>query len=494
MGQTEIAARERVRTRADVPRVRRMAPYDVRLRRDLTHRRHAISLVRRVLRVFTLHALDGVLLAAVTLLLARLEPGPAALRPFVPSMVAIFLLSLNAMRAYDPGHARRDRNRLFTGTLLAMMILGCLATFPPLLPLTLRFLVTLGAAGFMALALGRKAADLAVRQAYVRGIGLRRALIVGGLDEASWALRELRDDRDIDQYVVGHVAAGELADPAALGTLAELDALLDAHDVQEVLVAASVPPAEMNRLTELCFDRGVSVFVVPPSVAAERCWAEPVQAGGCAVLRLHPARLELPALLIKRYVDVVIAAIGLVVLSPLIALVAAAIKLDSPGPVFFRANRVGLGGGTFRMWKFRSMCVDAEVQEKDLAHLNIYAERGTFKVKDDPRVTRVGRLLRRTSLDELPQLLNVLMGEMSLVGPRPALVNDIDRYKPHHFERLSVVPGITGPWQVGGRNLITDFEQILQMERDYITRWSLLLDAKIMLRTVKVVVQGEGAY
>jgi exopolysaccharide biosynthesis polyprenyl glycosylphosphotransferase len=236
------------------------------------------------------------------------------------------------------------------------------------------------------------------------------------------------------------------------------------------------------------------VFVVPPSVAAERCWAEPVQAGGCAVLRLHPARLRLPALLIKRYVDVVLAVVGLVVLAPLIALIAAAIKLDSAGPVFFRAHRVGLGGGSFRMWKFRSMCVDAEGQEKDLAHLNIYAEQGTFKVKDDPRVTRVGRVLRRTSLDELPQLLNVLMGEMSIVGPRPALVNDIDRYQPHHFERLTVVPGITGPWQVGGRNLITDFEQVVQMERTYIRAWSLFLDAKIMLKTVGVVIRGDGAY
>jgi exopolysaccharide biosynthesis polyprenyl glycosylphosphotransferase len=494
MSPTDMAVRERVRPRAEPPRARRMAAYDVRLRRDLTHRRHAVSLVRRCVRVVTLHLLDALLLAGVTLLLARLERGPEPLQPYVPSMVAIFLLSLNAMAAYDPGHARRDRHRLFTGTLLALMILGCLATFPPLLPLSLRFLLSLGVLGFVSLAVGRKAADQVVRQAYVRGIGLRRALIVGGLDEAGWALRQLRDDRDIDQYVVGYVAAGEHQDPAALGRLSELDVLLDVHDVQEVLVAASLGPDDMNRLTELCFDRGVSVFLVPTNAAAERCWAEPVQAGGCAVLRLHPARLELPSLLIKRGVDVILALVSLVVLSPVIALLAAAIKLDSPGPVFFKARRVGLGGGTFVMWKFRSMRAGAEEQEKELAHLNIYAERGTFKVKDDPRVTRMGRLLRRTSLDELPQLLNVLLGEMSIVGPRPALVGDIDRYEPHHFERLTVVPGITGPWQVGGRNLITDFEQVVRMERDYITRWSLLLDAKIMLRTVKVVIQGEGAY
>jgi exopolysaccharide biosynthesis polyprenyl glycosylphosphotransferase len=489
-----MAVRERARTRTEAPRTRRMVSYDVRLRRDLTHRRHAISLVRRCMRVASLHAIDAAVLAGVALLLAGEAGGHPSLRPYVPSVVAIFLLSLNAMSAYDPGHARRDRHRLFTGTLLAMMILGCLATFPPLLPLTVKLLVSLGALAFVALAIGRKAADLAVRQAYRRGIGLRRAILVGGLDEVSWTLRELRDDRDIDQYVVGHVSPGELADPAALGSLAQLPALVEAYDVQEVLVAATLPPEEMEALAELCFERGVSVFVVPPSLTSERCWAEPMQAGRCTVLRLHPARLELPALLIKRWVDVLLAGIGLVVLSPVIALIAVAIKLDSPGPVFYRANRVGLGGAMFRMWKFRSMCADADEREKDLAHLNIYAGRGTFKIKDDPRVTRVGRLLRRTSLDELPQLINVLVGDMSVVGPRPALVNDIDRYLPHHFERLSVVPGITGPWQVGGRNLITDFEQVLQMERDYITRWSLLMDAKIMLRTVKVVLQGDGAY
>src|SRR5690606_13527962 len=200
-----------------------------------------------------------------------------------------------------------------------------------------------------------------------------------------------------------------------------------------------------------------------------------------------------PSLLLKRGFDLVIATLMLVVALPLMALIAVAIKLDSPGPVFYRARRVGLGGTIFSMWKFRSMHTDAEEREKDLAHLNIYPG-GTFKVRDDPRVTRVGRILRRTSLDELPQLFNVLQGEMSLVGPRPALVTDLNRYEPHHFERLSVIPGMTGAWQVGGRNLITDFETIFRLDRSYIRSWSLLLDVKIMLRTLKVVITGEGAY
>ena len=211
------------------------------------------------------------------------------------------------------------------------------------------------------------------------------------------------------------------------------------------------------------------------------------------MLRLHPARLEFPALLAKRAFDLVIAGFALILFAPLMAVIALAIKLDSPGPVFFRATRVGLGGQLFHMWKFRSMYADAEAREQELAHLNIYPN-GTFKIANDPRVTRVGKLLRRTSLDELPQLFNVLLGNMSLVGPRPALPSDLDRYQPHHFQRLTVIPGITGPWQVAGRNLITDFETIIGMERQYIQTWSLLLDVKILLRTPGVVWRGEGAY
>src|SRR5690606_39757959 len=163
-------------------------------------------------------------------------------------------------------------------------------------------------------------------------------------------------------------------------------------------------------------------------------------------------------------------------------------------PVFFRQVRVGLGGRRFVMWKFRSMYIDSEEQHDDVLRLNAYPDRRLFKAPQDPRITRVGRILRRMSLDELPQLFNVLAGDMSLVGPRPPIPREVAEYEPHHFERLSVVPGITGPWQVGGRNLITDFEKVVRMEKAYIQSWSLLLDAKILLRTVKVVLSGEGAY
>jgi exopolysaccharide biosynthesis polyprenyl glycosylphosphotransferase len=228
-------------------------------------------------------------------------------------------------------------------------------------------------------------------------------------------------------------------------------------------------------------------------IAASEYRVEPLRIAACALQRLHPAEFRFPSLLAKRAFDLVVASLLLVFTAPLMLLIAAAIRLESPGPVFYRSPRVGLGERRFAMWKFRSMQADAEAREKELEHLNIYPG-GTFKIRDDPRITRMGRLLRRTSLDELPQLFNVLLGDMSLVGPRPALLADVERYEPHHFERLTVVPGITGPWQVGGRNLITDFDQIVRMERAYIRSWSLFVDVKILLRTVKVVIRGEGAY
>jgi len=332
-----------------------------------------------------------------------------------------------------------------------------------------------------------------LRAVYVGGLGLRRAIISGNLEEVGRALERLRGERLPDQYIEGPLSPEGHADPTALGDVTRLPWILEERDVQEVIVATSLPAPAIRRVAECCFDHGAALYAVPPVTEVVDCRAEPLRMGSCALIRLHPARLEVPSLLLKRGFDLVIASLMLVVAVPLMALIALVIKLDSPGPVFFRARRVGLGGTTFHMWKFRSMYLDAEEREGELAHLNIYPG-GTFKVRDDPRVTRVGRLLRRTSLDELPQLFNVLLGEMSLVGPRPALVSDLTRYEPHHFERLSVIPGMTGAWQVGGRNLITDFETIFRLDRTYIQRWSLLLDVKIMLRTLKVVITGEGAY
>lgn len=193
----------------------------------------------------------------------------------------------------------------------------------------------------------------------------------------------------------------------------------------------------------------------------------------------------------KRLIDIVGALIGLS-LTGLVALpVLIATQFDHPGPIFYSQIRCGYRGKTFRIWKFRSMVVDAD----KLKHLvNNEAKGGIFKNRNDPRVTRVGRFLRKTSLDELPQFWNVLLGQMSLVGTRPPTVDEVMGYKRHHWERLNVKPGITGEWQVNGRSNVVDFEEIVAMDLAYQKKWSIAYDLQLILKTIWVVVKKQGAY
>jgi len=194
----------------------------------------------------------------------------------------------------------------------------------------------------------------------------------------------------------------------------------------------------------------------------------------------------------KRTIDVIGAAVGLLVLSPIFVLAALAVRLTSRGPTLFVQSRCGLGGVPFKFYKFRTMVEDAEDRKVDLAHLN-EMQGPVFKIRRDPRITRVGAVLRKTSLDELPQLWNVLRGDMSLVGPRPPTPDEVVRYSRRQVQRLGVVPGITGLWQVSGRSDIPDFDKWIDLDLDYARRWSLWLDIKILLKTAVVVVLARGA-
>ena len=193
----------------------------------------------------------------------------------------------------------------------------------------------------------------------------------------------------------------------------------------------------------------------------------------------------------KRLLDIIGALIGLVVTAIIAVPIALVIKLDDPGPVFYSQIRCGVKGKTFRVWKFRSMIVNAD----QLQHLvDNQAQGNIFKNKNDPRVTRVGRFLRRTSLDELPQFWNVLKGDMSLVGTRPPTVEEVMNYKTHHWERLNTKPGMTGEWQANGRSSITDFEDIVRMDLAYQQKWSVIYDLKLILKTLMVVAKKDGAF
>lgn len=266
-------------------------------------------------------------------------------------------------------------------------------------------------------------------------------------------------------------------------------------------------------------ERGITEVFVSESVIKDRlyiCWR--FQAMGITlrvlsddletslprfdiwVLENIPARSLQASIIIgsdywlKRLFDFIASVILLILLSPVYLVLGLLIKLDSPGPIFFRQTRVGLYGQTFKVWKFRTMVQNADKLQAVLEAKNEMKDGVLFKMKDDPRITKVGKFLRQYSLDELPQLFNVLIGNMSFVGPRPLPVRDVQKFKEKHFIRQEVLPGITGLWQVSGRSDIDNFDDAVKLDLQYIATWSLMLDFKILLKTVQVVLQKSGAY
>lgn len=216
--------------------------------------------------------------------------------------------------------------------------------------------------------------------------------------------------------------------------------------------------------------------------------------GGVPSIKFSPPLITGSDFWVKRAFDFVVSVSLILLLSPLLLAIAVIIKLDSPGPIVYKQQRVGLNDKRFKALKFRTMVINADKLQKELEARNETNDGVLFKMKNDPRITKIGGFLRRYSLDELPQLFNVLFGEMSLVGPRPLPVRDVEKFSEHHFIRHKVLPGITGLWQVSGRSDILDFEQVVRLDTFYIENWSLLLDVQILLRTVLVILQKKGAY
>lgn len=244
--------------------------------------------------------------------------------------------------------------------------------------------------------------------------------------------------------------------------------------------------------------RGSRAGSLPMAVVPRLHEITPAHAGlsdlaGVPVVNLSGTRLSTTAQIAKRALDLSLAGVGLVVLSPILLVIAAAIRFESPGPIFFRQSRRGIHGSSFRIFKFRTMHRDAEAARLSMAHLNEMANPGPlFKMENDPRVTRVGDFLRRTSLDEIPQLFNVLRGEMSLVGPRPFVVHEADQITGWGERRLDLLPGITGLWQASGRNDVA-YNEMVRLDYKYVTNWSLWWDVRIIFQTIPAVLKGTGA-
>src|SRR2546426_292703 len=323
--------------------------------------------------------------------------------------------------------------------------------------------------------------------AHVRGRGVRRVLIIGAgaLGREVAAALESDDGRK----VVGFLDENEPRGGSILARLSDLSRIARSEFVDEIIVAFPGKSELKRRLIREARRQHLAVSIVPDYLDCESRNPEFECLSGLPLLTLHEDR-RLLALYSKRMVDVVLSSLGLLITAPLIALIALAIKLDSRGPVFYRAPRAGRKGENFACCKFRTMVVNADGWKERLRKNN-EREGPTFKIAADPRVTRVGRFLRRYSLDELPQLCNVLRGEMSLVGPRPHTLDDFQRYHLDHLRRLDVTPGITGLWQVTARQ-DPSFQRNMALDVEYIEKWDFWMDLRILCRTVPAVLSGSG--
>lgn len=328
-----------------------------------------------------------------------------------------------------------------------------------------------------------------------RGYGMRRVLIVGTHPVARRLARSFRRNHALGYRFMGFLSEDGEPGKDVLGSLDDLECILDETDAEEVIVA--LPGDQHQRILEIanrCQDRELRLRIVPDVFDVVMIRATLTEIDDIPLIGLRDPVITGYKSMVKRLFDVGVASFCLVLASPFFVLVPIAILIDSRwrGPIFFSQERVGENGKHFCMYKFRSMVPDAEerlVELVDLEHLPEPA----FKLPDDPRITRVGRWLRRTSLDELPQLINVLKGDMSMVGPRPEQVDVVKHYKLWHRKRLSIKPGLTGPMQVNGRGVLPLDERI-KLELMYINQYSILEDLKYLLKTIPAVCRARGAY
>jgi exopolysaccharide biosynthesis polyprenyl glycosylphosphotransferase len=326
------------------------------------------------------------------------------------------------------------------------------------------------------------------------GLNCRNVLIVGQGHQAQALHDELKRNPQFGHVLEGILDSPEeqLRDPkagATLGSIANLQAVIRGNFIDEIFVCH--PDREIvKRVADEAQRCGLGVHIIP-DLYDGLAWGAPVEYRGRFPSLYLPNRPKpMAELMLKRLLDAVCSIVVLLIGSPLLLLIALAVRLDSPGPVIYASTRIGRKARTFRCYKFRTMAANAEALKRSLLHLN---ERDgvLFKISNDPRITRVGRILRKYSLDELPQFWNVLKGDMSMVGPRPPLADEVQQYELDHLRRLDVLPGITGLWQVESRSN-PSFDRYISLDVEYVERWHLRMDFKILFKTIAVVFAGGG--
>jgi exopolysaccharide biosynthesis polyprenyl glycosylphosphotransferase len=473
----------------DTTAIRELEPIQVahersdQLRRDARYR--SLLLIADVVACIL-----GVLTAALLGKTTQLTVQSALLVLLAPAIAKVLGL-------YD-----RDQARIRKSTLDELPALLQLAALQSFLTLTLASLLLDGILGpreaialFMVLFAGLVIGRVAARRLAGQLTPPERCLFIGPSDEAIRFRQKVENDYATNAKLVAQIElddAGPWASPTVSErSLADARELVGKLKIQRVIIAPhSSGGGDMLDLMRTFGAIGVRVSLIPAMLQVVGSAVEFDDVHGVAVLGVRTFSLSRSSRLIKRLFDLLGATVALVLLSPLLVVLALLVKLTSAGPVFFRQERVGRGGRPFELFKFRSMVADAEDRKAALAADNQAAE-GFFKIADDPRITRPGRVLRRTNLDELPQLLNVLRGEMSLVGPRPLIPQEDKRVVGWHRRRLELTPGITGHWQVLGSSRVP-LDEMVAIDYLYVANWSLWTDLKLLLRTIPHVLTGRG--
>jgi exopolysaccharide biosynthesis polyprenyl glycosylphosphotransferase len=386
-------------------------------------------------------------------------------------------------------------------TILGTLGLGVAAVLFNIWMASVQFLIVFFVISTGILVCSRLALRMVLTQARLHGRNLRNVLIVGTSTRAVEFAAQLQASSELGYRVMGFadqpwqgIDQLHRSGHSLVCDLESLPVFLRTNVVDEVVIALPIRSfhAEASRIAAICEEQGIILRVLSNIFNLKLAQTASEELEGHSSITHYTGVIEGWPVVLKRVVDFSLALIALIVLSPLLVLVAVLIKITSPGPIFFMQKRIGQSKRKFIIYKFRSMYMDAEKKMRELEHLNEVSG-PVFKIKNDPRITPVGKFLRKTSIDELPQLINVLRGDMSLVGPRPLAVRDYELFSEDwHRRRFSVRPGITCLWQVNGRNSIP-FEKWMELDMQYIDQWSLWLDFKILAKTIPAVLRGSGA-
>ncbi len=414
--------------------------------------------------------------------------NPTALLVVLPLEVGI----IAARGLYQSGERRCDYLGLTKAIILAHILLLVVAfLYQPSLLTSSRSTYLLSAIfSLILICVDRLGIDLLLKQLRKHGAIRYNTVLICPLEDAEKAYSILEREDCYKSIKIVDASALSL-DKSNVKTLIEAIRHLG---VAEVFVCSWTSMKDRMFLYWSLRNAGVSLRILSLDLEAFYRRSKILMLGGTPTIKFSPPLVTGFDFLVKRCFDFVVSVFLIILISPILLAIAIIVKLDSPGPFFYKQERVGLHGRRFKALKFRTMYINADQLQKELEARNEMQDGVLFKMKDDPRITKVGKFLRRSSLDELPQLFNVLLGEMSLVGPRPLPLRDVQKFSEHHFIRQEVLPGITGLWQVSGRSNITSFEEVVRLDTFYIENWSIWLDMQILVRTALVLLQKKGAY